>query len=181
MSRTFGLSFQVLGLAVVAAAATVELPTRPTPEYQNLMQSNATLVDLSASAGPANAAQVVGGRETNIESKVAPPPGTKTLRDLYKEKNYDGIAVGAEALKANYEKLEAFWTEKKAPDAVALAKAGVKAAGDMVEAAKAKNDKQISNAQTAIERTCRDCHTTHRVIVLTDNSFQIRISPTLFN
>jgi len=40
----------------------------------------------------------------------------------------------------------------------------------------AKNDKGIAVAQSAIEKTCRDCHTHHRVIVLTDSSFQIRLS-----
>jgi hypothetical protein len=42
-------------------------------------------------------------------------------------------------------------------------------------AAQAKSDKDIDAAQSAIEKTCRDCHTLHRVIILTDSSFQIRV------
>jgi hypothetical protein len=163
------------GLAVVGLAATFELPIKPSPEFQNLMRSNASLVDLSASPTQAGATGG-GGRETNIESRVQPIPGSKTLRDMYRDKEFDGLAKGAALLQANYEQQIKFWTEKKADDAAALAKTGLKAAIDMQEAAKTQNAKGISNAQTTIERTCRDCHTIHRVIMLTDSSFQIRIA-----
>jgi hypothetical protein len=141
------------------------------------MRSNASLVDLSAgnaAAGPG------GGSETNIEVRVGRDPDAKTLRELYKAKDYEGLAKGAATLKANYDKLDAYWTEKKAQDAITFAENGAKAAADMEAAAQTKSDKDIAKAQSTIERTCRDCHTGHRVVMLTDSSFQIRIAPNLF-
>jgi hypothetical protein len=180
MNKTIALSLSLFAVGIVAVAATVEFPTKPSAEYQNIMRNNASLVDLAAGNGNAAAATGGGSRETNIEVRVTGDPGSKTLRDLYKDKDYEGIARGAEQLKANYDKLNAFWTEKKAADAIGFAETGSKAAADMIVAAKAKSDKEISKAQTTIERTCRDCHTNHRVVMLTDTSFQIRISPNLF-
>jgi hypothetical protein len=179
MSRAFRPYFLILALAAIAVGATVELPTKPTVEYQNLMRSNAGLVDLSAgnAAGPGGGP---GSSETNIEVRVGRDPDAKTLRDLYKAKDYEGLAKGAAALKANYDKLDAYWTEKKAQDAITFAKLGAKAAADMEAAAQTKSDKDIAKAQTTIERTCRDCHTGHRVVMLTDTSFRIRIAPNLF-
>ena len=153
----------------------VEVPTKPTTEYQNLMRSNASLIDLSV--GPTGLGS---GSGTSIESRVSPVEGSKTLRDLFKAKDFDGLAKGAGELQSNYEKLVTFWTGQKAEDAIQLAKTGAKAAADMQAAAKIKSEKSISDAQTIIERTCRDCHTTHRVIMLTDSSFQIRIAPNQF-
>ena len=160
-------------LSAVLAWAAVEKPTKPSEEYRSLMRANASLVDLTAGASGGLAALA---RDTNIEARVQ-VQGAKTLRELFAEKNFDEIARQTDNLKSNYEKIMAFWTEKKGDDGVALAQAGLKAIAEMHEAALTKNEKGIAVAQSAIERTCRDCHTAHRVIVLTDSSFQIRITP----
>jgi hypothetical protein len=172
---TLALSILVLEGLGISFQKKVEIPTKPTQEYQGIMRSNAALVDLAA--GPAG--PVSGGREANIES-LGTSEGSKTLRDLFRAKDYEGLSKGATEVQSNYDKLVAFWSEKNADDAVALAKAGAKAAADMQAAAKTKSDKAIAEAQIALERTCRDCHTAHRVLMLTDTSFQIRISPNLF-
>jgi len=169
MRNGFVLSLTALTAAILAFAA-VEKPTKPSEEYKNLMRSNASLVDLTAGSGNAL------GRDTNIEARVQAEAGSKTLRELFSDKDYAGLAAGSDKLKANYEKILAFWTDKKGDDGTALAQAGIKAATDMHAAVLAKNDKGIAVAQSAIEKTCRDCHTHHRVIVLTDSSFQIRLS-----
>ena len=172
---TLALSTLVFAALGISFQKTVEIPTKPSPDYQGIMRSNAALVDLAAGAsGP-----VSGGRESNIES-LGTLEGSKTLRDLFRAKDYEGLSKGSAEIRSNYEKLVGFWSEKKADDAVALAKAGLKAAADMQAAARTKSDKAIAEAQTALERTCRDCHTAHRVLMLTDTSFQIRISPNLF-
>jgi len=176
MNRTFWPRWPLLSIALVAVGAAVELPTKPTPEYQSLMRANASLVDLSAG----NSANALVGKETNIEVRVAPEPGAQTVRELFKAKDYDGVTKGAPALKANYEKLEAFWTEKKVGDAIGFARNGEKACDDLVAAAQAKSDIGVAKALIGVERSCRDCHTAHRVVMLTDTSFQIRISPNLF-
>jgi len=158
-------------LAVALLTAAVEKPTKPSDDYRNLMRSNAALVDLSAGNGATL------GQDLNIELRVQRSAGTRTLRELYQAKEYVEIARQSEVMKANFEKLAAFWTAQKGEDGIALAKRGAEAAAKMHEAALAKSDKDIAIAQSAIERTCRDCHTAHRVIVLTDSSFQIRIAP----
>jgi hypothetical protein len=156
--------------AVALVLAAVEKPTKPSEDYRSVMRSNASLVDLSAGNGNAL------GRDTNIENRVQAAPGARTLRELYHDKDYAELVIQSDLLRANYEKILAFWTEKKGEDGMAIAQRGLKAATDMHEAALARNDKGISVAQSAIEKSCRDCHTGHRVIVLTDSSFQIRIS-----
>ena len=75
--------------------------------------------------------------------------------------------------KAEFAKIEAFWTAKKVDDAVALAKTAAKGAADLEIAAKAKNDEGITAASTAIGGTCSGCHTAHRE-QLPDKSYEIK-------
>jgi len=56
---------------------------------------------------------------------------TMALRDHITAKNYDAIATDAATLKANFAKIEAFWTAKKVDDAITFAKTGAKGAADL--------------------------------------------------
>src|SRR5437868_4495999 len=58
------------------------------------------------------------------------------LRGNVTAKNYDAIAKDATTLKGLLTTVETVWTARKADDAIASAKAGVKAAGDLETAAK---------------------------------------------
>ena len=95
------------------------------------------------------------------------------LKGHVSAKDYDAIAADAATFKANYSKIEAFWTAKKADDAIALAKAGAKGAADLEIAAKAKNDEGIAAATTAIGGTCAGCHKQHRE-QLPDKTYEIK-------
>lgn len=88
-------------------------------------------------------------------------------------KDYDAIAADAATLKANFTKIEAFWTEKKVDDAIAFAKTGLKGATDLETAAKAKDDAAIATTSAAITGTCGGCHMAHRER-LADMTFEIK-------
>jgi cytochrome c556 len=95
------------------------------------------------------------------------------LRDHITAKDYDAIAADAATVKANFAKIEAFWTAKKVEDAVTFAKTGAKGAADLETAAKAKNDAGIASANMAIGGTCGGCHRAHRE-QLPDKSYEIK-------
>ncbi|HKT81224.1 MAG TPA: hypothetical protein VJP86_13450 [Vicinamibacterales bacterium] len=95
------------------------------------------------------------------------------MRNAVTAKDYDAIAKHAATFKASFDAAEAFWTAKKADDAVNAAKAGVKGATDLAAAAAAKNDEGIAAAQRAIGGTCMGCHTAHRER-LPDGTFEIK-------
>ena len=116
---------------------------KPTPEFQELMKSNA------AAAG-----------QTGLRGHVP-------------AKDYDAIAKDAATLKANFAKIEAFWTQKKVEDAIKLSKDGGKAAADLETAAKAKDDAGITAAMGKITPTCGGCHTAHRE-QLPDKTYEIK-------
>jgi hypothetical protein len=116
---------------------------KPTPEFQALMKANAAA------------------------------PGPTGLRGHVPAKDYDAIAKDAAVLKANYVKIEAFWTQKKADDAIKLAKDGGQAAADLETAAKAKDDAGIAAAMAKVTATCGGCHTAHRE-QLPDKTYEIK-------
>jgi cytochrome c556 len=95
------------------------------------------------------------------------------LRGHVQAKDYDGIAADAAALKKLFADTEAFWTPRKADDAIGFAKSGAKAAADLETAARAKNDDSIATAARAVNGTCLGCHTTHRER-LPDGSSEIK-------
>ena len=95
------------------------------------------------------------------------------LRGHVNAKDYDAIAKDAATLKANFTKIEAFWTAKKVDDATNFAKAAGKAAADLETAAKAKNDAGIAAAQMALTPNCAGCHMAHRER-LPDMTFEIK-------
>jgi len=117
---------------------------KPTMEFQDAMKSNA---------------------------EVTGPMG---LRAHITAKDYDAVGKDAATLRANFTKIEAFWTQRKTDDAIAWSKAGVKAAADLDTAAKAKDDAGIAAAQRGIAATCRDCHQEHRLMLVTENRFEIK-------
>ena len=95
------------------------------------------------------------------------------LRMHVQAKDYDGIAADAATLKANYAKIETFWTAKKVDDAIAFAKSGAKGAADLETAAKAKNDEGVAAASRAVASTCAGCHMAHRE-QLPDKTYEIK-------
>jgi cytochrome c556 len=95
------------------------------------------------------------------------------MRTAVTAKDYDAIAKAAATFKASFDTAEAFWTAKKADDAIAASKAGVKGATDLAAAAAAKNDEGIAAAQRAVGATCAGCHMAHRER-LADGTFEIK-------
>src|SRR5204862_6747122 len=83
------------------------------------------------------------------------------LRGNVTAKDYDAIAADAATLKENFAKIEAFWTARKAGDAIGFAKAGGKSAADLETAAKAKDDPGVATAARAVSGTCMACRSAH--------------------
>jgi len=127
----------------IAFGLTALANEKPTMEFQNIMRSNAA---------------------TN---------GAMGLRAHITAKDYDAIAKDAATFKENFSKIEAFWTQKKADDAVKLAKTGHEGAEDLEKAAKAKDDAGIMAAQMKIGAVCGGCHMAHRE-QLPDKTFEIK-------
>jgi mono/diheme cytochrome c family protein len=88
-------------------------------------------------------------------------------------KDYDGVAMDAQTLKANFTKIEKFFTDKKWQDAIDIAKTAEKAADDLLAAAKAKDDAAVAAAQMAVAPNCGACHMKHRE-QLPDKTFEIK-------
>jgi len=95
------------------------------------------------------------------------------LRGHVTAKDYDAIAADAATLKANFAKIEVFWTARKAEDAIGFAKTGAKGAADLETAAKAKDDAAVAAAARAVNGTCMGCHSAHRE-QLPDKSYEIK-------
>lgn len=157
MNRTFALS---LLLASLAFTVTV-LAEKPPKDFQDLMKSNGSIIDISL------------GMVRSVGGPGAGEGGTTSLRAHIRAKDYDGLGQDAATLKANFTKIEAFWTQRKVEDAMTFSKAAVKAATNLEAAAKAKDDAGISTAANAIAATCRGCHQAHRVIQVVDGTFEI--------
>lgn len=127
----------------VAFGLTVFANEKPTMEFQDIMKSNAA---------------------TN---------GAMGLRAHITAKDYDAIVKDAETFKANFAKVEAFWTQKKVDDAIKFAKTAHEAAEDLEKAAKAKDDAAILAAQMKLTPNCAGCHMAHRE-QLPDKTFEIK-------
>ncbi|MEO8258119.1 MAG: hypothetical protein ABI868_12305 [Acidobacteriota bacterium] len=95
------------------------------------------------------------------------------LRGNITAKDYPAIEANAATFKAAFTVAESFWTGKKADDAIALSKTGLKGAEELEAAAKAKNDEGINAARGTIGGTCRGCHMTHRE-QLPDMTYEIK-------
>jgi hypothetical protein len=160
INRVFMLRCAAVVLPVIFAVSVVA-NEKPTKDFQELMRANAAIVDIGGTSSF--------GKETNIDAS-----SDASLSNHIQKKDYDGIAQDAVALKANLEKIQTFWNDKKVEDAINLSNAAVKAAGDLELAAKAKDNAGITAAHFALANACRQCHLAHRVVMLTDRSFQIR-------
>jgi cytochrome c556 len=163
MNRRFALL--VAGLAALFGMTLAALE-KPTPEFQNLMKSNASIVDL---AGANNAL----GRDTNVDVNRE-DVGDPSIRTHLKARDFDAIVKDAATLKQNFARIEAFWAERRVDDAVAFSKAAIKAVTDIETAAQAKDAAAVTKAQAALADTCRACHLAHRVVMLTERTFQLR-------
>ena len=149
MSKVFG---SLLLAMVVIFTVTVVAVEKPTKEFQDIMKANAEVIDLSAGM---TTSEIAGGINVRPTS----------LRTHMRAKDYDGIVRDAVTLKANFAKVEAFWTQRKIPGAVNFSRAGTRAATELEAAAKAKDDPRIVRAHNAVVESCDDCHRTHRVLV----------------
>jgi len=95
------------------------------------------------------------------------------MRGDVTNKDYAAIEKHAATYKASFTVANAFWTAKKADDAIKLANDGLKGAAELDTAAKAKNDEGIDMAQRGIGATCRGCHMAHRE-QLPDMTYEIK-------
>jgi len=98
---------------------------------------------------------------------------SSSLRKNVEAKDYEAVAKDAATLKTLFGNTEAFWTERKADDAVKVAKEGAKAAGELETAAKAKNEEGVAAAAKTVSGTCKTCHDAHRER-LPDGSSEIK-------
>src|SRR5262245_30142161 len=78
----------------------------PPKDFQELMQSNGKVIDISL------------GQVRSAVGAGVGQGGTASLRAHLRAKDYDGILMDAATLKANFTKIEAFWTQRKVTDAV---------------------------------------------------------------
>ncbi len=95
------------------------------------------------------------------------------MRGDVTNKDYAAIEKHAATYKASFTVANAFWSAKKADDAIKLTEDGLKGAADLDASAKAKNDEGIAMAQRGIGATCRGCHAVHRE-QLPDMTFEIK-------
>jgi cytochrome c556 len=111
--------------------------------------------------------------EVHVNAMKANGAAQMSLRGNVTARNYDGIVKDAATLKASLTTTEQWWTARKADDAIAAARAGLKAATDLESAAQAKNDEGIANAQRALQGACMSCHQAHRER-LPDGTYEIK-------
>jgi cytochrome c556 len=98
----------------------------------------------------------------------------QAMRGDVTNKDYAAIEKHAATYKASFTVANTFWKGKKADDAIKLTEDGLKGAGELDAAAKAKNDEGIAMAQRGIGATCRGCHSVHREGPLADMSYEIK-------
>ena len=158
MNSRFGLSLLV---ASVGFATTI-LAEKPPKDFQDLMKSNGSIIDIS-----------LGTVRSSVGAGAGQETGGTSLRRHIREKNYDGLIADATTLRNNFTKIEAFWTQRKVADAIDWSKAAITAANQLEAAAKARDDAGVGVAANAVAATCRDCHLKHRVINLADGTFEI--------
>jgi len=157
MKRMFGLSLSVM---IVGFGIAVWATEKPPKDFQDLMKSNGSIIDISLGTVGNN----TGGAASETQA---------SLRAHMRAKDYEGIAKDAATLKANFTKIDAFWVARKVDDAIAFSKAAVKASTDLETAAKAKDDAKVSASASAVAATCRGCHQAHRAMQLVDRTFEI--------
>ena len=100
--------------------------------------------------------------ESYVKNMKETNAAAQELRKNVEAKDYDAIAKQATTLKTLFENTQSFWENRKADDAIGIAKSGAKAAGDLAAAAKAKNDESVAASSKALQGTCKQCHDIHR-------------------
>jgi len=85
----------------------------------------------------------------------------------------EDLAKEAEEVAHGFGKMEAYWKEHNADDAVTLAKQGHDAAVAAAKAAKAGNSDEVAAAFKNLTSTCGACHKAHRD-KNADGSFSIK-------
>jgi cytochrome c556 len=86
----------------------------------------------------------------------------QSLRGHVQAKDYEGMTADATSLKKLFADTEAFWTARKADDAIGFAKTAGKAAAALEAAARTRNDDGVATAARTVNGTCMGCHTAHR-------------------
>jgi hypothetical protein len=147
---------------VSLGCAVTLLAEKPPKDFQDLMKSNGSIIDIS-----------LGTVRSSVGAGAGQEAGGSSLRRHIREKNYEGLVTDATTLRDNFTKIEAFWTQRKVADAINWSKAALKAANELEAAAKARDDAAVGVAANAVAATCRDCHLKHRVINLADGTFEI--------
>ncbi len=95
------------------------------------------------------------------------------LRKSVDAKDYEAVARQAATLKGLFDTTRAFWEDRKADDAIGVAKNATKAAADLEAAANARNDEGVTSAAKTLQGTCKTCHDAHRER-LPDGSSEIK-------
>jgi hypothetical protein len=110
-----------------------------------------------------------------------------SMRNNVKNIDYVGLEKDAEAFKASFSVMLAYWQEKKVDDAIKFVQDGLKGVEDLATAAKAMNYNGVLAAQnaiagsngvafvgdTALPGVCVGCHLAHRQR-LPDGTFEIK-------
>lgn len=126
---------------------------KPSKEFRDLMIANTAIV-------------AVDGRVDTIAG---------TISEHLKADEFDAILKDTATLRANFEKIQAFFAARKTESAVAFAKTGLQAIGAIEDAVKAKDKDAAFKGQIALATACRNCHVKHRVHVVTvPLQFEIR-------
>src|SRR5262245_55431937 len=124
----------LFGMSVAAIEA-------PPPDFQNIMKSNASIVDLVGGGG-------VFGRDTNIEVKDV--IGEPAIRVHLRAKDFEAIVKDAATLRDNFTKVQEFWVARKAEDAITFSKTALQQIGDLEAAAKSQDLAGVTKAQAAL-------------------------------
>jgi cytochrome c556 len=89
-------------------------------------------------------------------------------------KDYDAVASGAATFKKNFMgPVGKYFTDHKMEDALKKCTEAYTAADNLEKAAKAKNDTELAESRTALQRSCGSCHTAHRE-QLPDKTYEIK-------
>jgi hypothetical protein len=142
-------------------------PEAPPKELRDWMKANNTVmsVDGTGAEGGGGAADATPGGAAG--GGVVSFQGTLSRYLTAQKEDYDGVLKDTATLKANFEKIEGYFAERKSADGVMLAKAAQQGVADMETAARAKSRVGALKAQIAVSVACRNCHIAHRVLVIT--------------
>jgi cytochrome c556 len=110
---------------------------KPTEAYQRAMK------EMSASA------QALRAEVKTIESAGAYP-------------DYTPLEKHVSTLRAAFKTTLAYWSDKKAADAIDVSQAGLTGVDALEKAAKEKSYDNLVSASSAISATCASCHKAHR-------------------